>query len=305
MTIADGSLHSLHYIAESTYGTTPSTPTWTPLPHTATTLGLEKETIESEKLRGDRFVEDVRHGNKSIGGDVSGELEYGAFDDMLEAVLGGTWSTNVLKVGSTRRSFTFERKFSDIATPEWHRYTGCEVNTLSMSVAPNAMVGVTLGVIGQDTNLATAEVASSTYSADVGNLPFDSFTGSITEGGSSIAVVTSLELTLENGLESKFAVGSAITNRPSIGKSRVSGNLTAYFESKTLYEKFVNETASDIVFVLTDPDGNDLTIDITNVKYTSGRVDVSGPGSVTVPMDFIGLYSSGDASNLVITRAPA
>ncbi len=305
MTIADGSLHSLHYIAESTYGTTPSTPTWIPLPHTATTLGLEKETIESEKLRGDRFVEDVRHGNKSIGGDVSGELEYGAFDDMLEAVLGGTWNTNVLKVGSTRRSFTFERKFSDIATPEWHRYTGCEVNTLSMSVAPNAMVGVTLGVIGQDTNLATAEVASSTYSADVGNLPFDSFTGSITEGGSSIAVVTSLELTLENGLESKFAVGSAITNRPSIGKSRVSGNLTAYFESKTLYEKFVNETASDIVFVLTDPDGNDLTIDITNVKYTSGRVDVSGPGSVTVPMDFIGLYSSGDASNLVITRAPA
>ena len=80
MTIADGSLHSLHYIAESTYGTTPATPTWTPLPHTATTLGLDKETIESEKLRGDRFVEDVRHGNKSVGGDASGELEYGIRD---------------------------------------------------------------------------------------------------------------------------------------------------------------------------------------------------------------------------------
>ena len=305
MTIADGSLHSLHYIAESTYGTTPSTPTWTPLPHTATTLGLDKETIESEKLRGDRFVEDVRHGNKSVGGDASGELEYSAFDDMLEAVLGGTWATNVLKVGSTRRSFTFERKFPDIATPEWHRYTGCEINTLSLSVAPNAMVGVTLGIIGQDTSIATAEVASSTYSADVGNLPFDSFTGSINEGGSSIAVVTALELTLENGLESKFAVGSALTNRPSIGKSRVSGSLTTYFESKTLYEKFVNETASDIVFTLTDPDGNDLEVDITNVKYTTGRVDVSGTGSITVPMDFIGLYSSGDASNLVITRTAA
>jgi len=305
MTIADGAQHSLHYIAESTYGSTPATPTWTPLPHTATTLGLEKETIESEKLRGDRFVEDIRHGNKSIGGDVSGELEYGAFDDMLEAVLGGTWSTNVLKVGTTRRSFTFERKFADLATPEWHRYTGCEVNTISLSVAPNAMIGVTLGIIGQDTSLATAEVASSTYSADVGNLPFDSFTGTINEGGSSIAVVTALDLTLENGLESKFAVGSPITNRPSIGKSRVSGSLTVYFESKTLYEKFVNETASDIVFTLTDPDGNDLQFDITNVKYTSGRVDVSGPGSVTVPMDFVGLYSSGDASNLVITRTAA
>ena len=305
MTIADGTQHSLHYIAEVTYGTTPATPTWIPLPHTGTTLGLEKETIESEKLRGDRFVEDVRHGNKSISGDVSSELEYAALDDMLEAVLGGTWATDVLKVGATRRSFTFERKFADLATPEWHRYTGCELNSLSINVAPNAMVGVTLGIIGQDTNLATAEIASSTYSADVGNLPFDSFTGSITEGGGAIAVVTSIDMTIENGLEAKFAVGSEITNRPSIGKSRVSGNLTAYFESKTLYEKFVNETASDIVFVLTDTAGNDLTVDITNVKYTSGRVDVSGPGSITVPMDFIGLYSSGDASSVVVTRAAA
>jgi hypothetical protein len=55
------------------------------------------------------------------------------------------------------------------------------------------MVTATFSVIGKDLSLATAEVASSTYSADVGNTPFDSFTGSITEGGSSIATVTSLE----------------------------------------------------------------------------------------------------------------
>ena len=305
MTIANGAQHSLHYIAESTYGTTPSTPTWTPLPHNATSLALTKDAIESEKLRGDRQIEDFRHGNKQIGGDVTSELEYGALDDIIEAVMCGTWTTNVLKAGTTRRSFTLERKFADLDTPEFHRYTGCEFNTLSMSIAPNALVTATVGVIGKDISLATAEIASSTYSADVGNTPFDSFTGSITEGGSSIATVTSLEFTVENGLEALFSVGSDTTNRPSIGKSRVSGTLTTYFDSKALYEKFVNETASEIVCTLTDSAGNDLQIDIPNVKYNSGQPDVSGEGAVTISMDFVALYSTSDASQLVFTRTAA
>jgi len=305
MAIANGAQHSLHYIAESTYGTTPATPTWTPLPHTGTTLALSKDGIESEKLRGDRQIEDFRHGNKSIGGEVSAEMEYGAFDDILEAVMCGTWSTNVLKSGTTRRSFTLERKFADLATPEFHRYTGVEFNSLALSIAPNAMVSATFSVVGKDIALATAEVASSTYSADVGNTPFDSFTGSITEGGSSIATVTSLDITIENGLEPLFSVGSDTTNRPSIGKSRVTGSLTTYFDSKALYEKFINETASEIVCTLTDTAGNDIQIDIPNVKYNSGQPDVSGEGAVTVAMDFVALYSSSDASQLVITRTAA
>ena len=305
MAIANGAQHSLHYIAESTYGTTPATPTWTPLPHTGTTLALSKDGIESEKLRGDRQVEDFRHGNKSIGGDVTSEMEYGAFDDILEAVMCGTWATNVLKSGTTRRSFTLERKFADLDTPEFHRYTGVEFNTLSLSISPNAMVGATFSVVGKDLSLATAEVASSTYSADIGNTPFDSFTGSITEGGSSIATVTSLEITIENGLEPLFSVGADTTNRPSIGKSRVTGSLTTYFDSKALYEKFINETASEIVCTLTDTAGNDIQIDIPNVKYNSGQPDVSGEGAVTIAMDFVALYSSSDASQLVITRTPA
>tara|TARA_R110000868_G_scaffold338663_1_gene599435 strand:+ start:8887 stop:9804 length:918 start_codon:yes stop_codon:yes gene_type:complete len=303
MAIANGAQHSIHYIAEATYGTTPSTPTWIPLPHTGTSLSLSKDAIESEKLRGDRQVEDFRHGNKSISGDISSELEYAAFDDILEAVLCGTWATDVLKAGVTRRSFTVERKFADLTTPEYHRYTGCEFNTLSLSVSPNSMVGATFGVIGKDLVLATAAVASSTYSADVGNSPFDSFTGSISEGGSTIGTVTSIDITIENGLEPLFSVGSSTTNRPSIGKSRATGSLTTYFESKTLYEKFINETSSAITLTLTDVAGNSYEIDMSTVKYNSGSPDVSGEGSVTISMDFVALFNGSDSSQIVITRA--
>ncbi len=305
MTIANGAQHSIAYIAESTYGTTPSTPSFKPFANTGTTLGISKDGIESEKLRGDRQVEDFRHGNKSVSGDVSAELEYEAFDDILEAVMCGTWNTNVLKAGTTRRSFTIERKFADLTAPEWHRNTGCEFNSLSLSVSPNAMVEATFGVVGQNLSIGTTAITGSSYAADSTNKPFDSFTGSIQEGGSAISTVTSIELSLENGIEPLFAVGSQTTQRPSIGKSRLTGTLTTYFEDKTLYEKFLNETESTIQLVLTDLDGNSYTIDLPRVKYNSGQPDVSGEGAITVSMEFVALYDTTDTTQIKITRADA
>jgi len=305
MTIANGAQHSLHYVAETTYGTTPASPTFNPLPHTGTTLAASKDAIESEKIRGDRQVEDFRHGNKTIGGDVTAELEYEAFDDLLEAALCGAWDTDVLKAGVTRRSFSVQRKFGDLSTPEYHTYTGCEVNALSLSVSPNSMVTTTFGIIGKDLSLATSPISGSTFGSDVGNSPFDSFTGSITEGGSSIATVTSIEMSLENGIEPLFSVGSQTTGRPSIGRSRLTGTLTTYFENKSLYEKFLNETSSSIVLTLTDLDGNSYSINIPNVKYNSGQPDVSGEGAVTIALEFVGLYDDTESSQVVITRTAA
>ena len=304
MPIANGAQHSIHFISEATYGTTPATPAFKPFPHTGTNLAMTKDGLESEKLRGDRQVEDFRHGNQTISGDISAELEYGDLDDILQAVLCGTWAADVLKAGTTRRSFTIERKFADLTVPEWHRYTGCEFNTFSLSVSPNAIVTSTFGVIGKGLALATTAIAGSTYAAATVAQPFDSFTGSITEGGSAIAVVTSIEFTLENGLEPLFAVGSKTTNRPSIGKSRLTGTMTTYFESKTLYEKYINETSSSILLTLVDLAGNQYIFDFSNVKYNSGQPDVSGEGAVTVSMDFIALYDATDASQIVITRDP-
>lgn len=303
--IAEGSQHSVSMIVEVTYGTTPSTPAMTSLPHTAFTLGLQKDAIQSSKLRADRQIEDVRHGNVQIGGDLTAELEYGAFDAVLEAVFMGTWSGDVLKVGSTRRSFTIERKFANIATPEWWRYTGCEFNTMNLSVAPNSMIGATFGVVGQGLSIGTAIISGQTYGADVGNIPFDSFTGAITEGGSAIAIVTAADISLDNGLEPRFVIGSNETIQPTAKRSNCSGSITAFFESKTLFEKFQNETASELVLTLTDPAGADYAIDIPNIKYMGGNPDVSDEGSVSITMDFQALYSSGDASQIVITRTAA
>lgn len=310
-TTATGARHSMAYIEEVTRGTTPATPAFSNIRHVGTTLGLSKTTIESGEIRDDRQIAFLRHGNKSVAGDISVEMSYGTFDDFLEAALCGTWVTDTpsvgidqLQVGTTRRYFTVERKFSNLAVPEWHRYTGAEVNMLSLSIAPDAIVTGTFGFIAKDTSIGTAIIAGATYGAATTTEPFTSFEGSITEGGSPLGIVTSLEMSLENGLNPLFVVGDSTSDDPSIGRSRVTGTVGVYFQSKTLLEKFINETASALIFTLVDPAGNQYEFTLPNIKYTGGQPDVSGEGEVTISLPFTALYDSTEGSNLTIERNP-
>ena len=305
MTIATGSKHSLHYVAESTYGTTPATPVFLPMCITGVSTGLTRDAIESGCLSADRQLKDVRNGNKQVGGSIDSELIYGEADTWLEAALMGTWTANVLKAGVTRRSFTVERGFNGLDVPEYHRPTGLELTGFDISLAPNSLATITYNTLAQSLVIGTAIVAGATYSPMTTNVPFDSFTGTITEGGSAIAVVTQIDMSLDNGMEPAFVLFNDETIRPSDSKSRLTGTLTAYYESKELYEKFVNGANSAIVFAMIDPDGNQYEFNIPNVKYTGGNPDVSGDGPVTLALEFSAIYDPTESSQIVITRTAA
>ena len=312
--MANGSRHSMRYVAEASYGVTPTTPAFKPIRHTGTTLALTKEALQSEEIRNDRQIADFRHGAFQTGGDINVELSYGSFDELLGAVLCGTWAadtpvlgTGQLKAGIERRSFTIERHFGDLLTAQkpYHRFTGVEFNTLAVSVAANAMITATLGVVGQGFATNTAEIAGATYATATTTSPLDSFTGSLKEAGSLIAVITEIQLNVENGLESRFVVGSKQSIRPSIGRSNVSGTITAYFEDSTLLDKFVNETESSIEFELPDGAGNNLIFKLPRVKYNGGQPDVEGEGPITLSMPFQALLDATTGTNLIIERTPA
>lgn len=309
--IATGARHSMGIIPEVTYGVTPATPAFDDIRHTSCSLALTKSSLESAEITPDRQIKHFRHGNKSVAGDIGIELSYTTFDALLEAALGGAWDADVpalgtdqLQVGTTRRSFTAERIFANLAIPEYHRYKGLEVNSFSLTVAPDAIVSGSFTCIAQGYEIDTAIIAGATYNAASVTEPFDSFSGVITEGGVTIGIVTSVDMTLENGLNPLFVVGSAETIDPSIGKSRVTGTVNVFFESKTLLEKFVNETPSSLVFTLVDPDGNAYDFTLPNIKYTGGQPDVSGEGEIVIALPFTALYDSTEGSNLTIERTP-
>ncbi len=305
--MSDGSRHALHIGPEATYGAGLNGTTLKTVRHTGCTIGLSKSGLESAELRQDRQITDYRHGAWQIGGDISTELSYGSYDDLLEAVFLGTWAADTLKAGITRRSFLLERLFSDIlpANKPYHRFLGLEMNTLKLQITAEEMITAVFGAVGKETVLDIAALAGVTVDPPTTTPPMDAFTGVLLEGGTSLACITELSIDLNNSLEPRYCVGSNKTNLPSIGRSNVTGQVTAYFEDSTLIDKFINETETSIEMNMPDSPGNNYKLTLPKIKYTGGKPDVSGEGPITLAMPFQAIYDPISQTNIQLDRTAA
>lgn len=303
--MADGSRHSLFHIPEVTYAVTPTTPEFKKCRYVTCTLGITKDSLKSSELRSDRQIADFRLGQNKVGGAITGELSMDPeLQTFLEATLGGTWTENVLKVGTTRRSFSFLRHFEDMANTEkaWMLLNGGEFSTLSITASAGKIATYSADVIGKGFAIATAAPTGATFDAASSVPVMDAFTGTISEGGSAIAVVTEVQMKLDNGMDRKFVLGSKDTLHPQQGVSDVSGSISAYFESTALFEKFLAESATSLSFQLSNGSSS-YTFSLPNLKYTSGQPDVSSAGAVLATMNFQAVLSPTDGTQLSITRA--
>lgn len=208
-------------------------------------------------------------------------------------------STDLLKVGTTQKSMFIERRFADIS--KFLLYNGCVANTLSLSMTPGQIVTGSVGLVGSKLTTSSSEVA--TPAAATTDDAFSGFEGVLLEGGTEIAIVTSVSLNLTNGVEANFVIGTDETPQLSTGRSNLTGTLTAFFEDLTLLDKFINETESSLRITLTDPAFKLLQINAPRIKYNGGDVPVSGEQSLQIDMPFQALLSTADASNLIFTRA--
>lgn len=229
-------------------------------------------------------------------------------DDAAAEAVTVTTRTMVLKAGIVRRSFSVLRNFSDLtgsALP-FHLLTGQEVDKLAMTVGVNALIKMVFSFVGKDFPTPTQTApAGSTFGVATTTAPIDTFSGIIYEGGTPIAVVTEVTLTLENGLAARFVVGSPTTIRPSIGRSNLTAQVTAYFEDSSLLEKFVNETESSLVFNTNDLGGNGYRFTLPRIKYNGGQPDTQGQGAITIALPIQALMDQVSGSNIILEANPA
>lgn len=301
MAFATGGFHGLSYVPEVTMGTTPVTPAMKSVRHTSCSLGLTKESFQSNELRSDRQVSDLRHGAKKVEGEVGFELSYGAFDALLAAALFGTWNINVLKAGVTYQSFTMERRFTDIT--QFQVFTGVLVDSMSLNITPNGMVTGSFGLVGMGTSLSGTSLGTPTDVAT--NSPFDGFGGTLEEGGVTIAAISAITLELQNSLDPFFVVGSDSAVDINAGRCVVSGTVSAAFANTTLLNKFINETESSLSIELSDPLGNALEVYLPRIKYSGGDIPAANEGRIVMNMPFTALLDSVLATNIQLTRTPA
>ena len=300
MAFAQGSRSSLSYIVESTFGTTPAG-NFTNLPFSTHSLNLTKDRVAGNDIQNDRMPRVDRHGNRQVGGDVVVDLRDADYDEWLEAAMLNTWSTNVLKVGTTPKYFSIEDYAADI--DQARLFTGCTVNTMGVSLAPNQMVTTTFGVVGKDMTIGATE---KTQDAASGASPFDAYSGDLSignvGGASAVAIVTGLDFTLTNGYAPTFVIGDDSAPSLEYGRAEVEGTLSAYFEDASLINRFISETETEIEVSVGDG-SNTMTFNFPRVKINSADVGVDGPTSRVISMSFVALYDTTEATNLKITRS--
>jgi hypothetical protein len=213
-----------------------------------------------------------------------------------------TTSATEIKKGTTVTSFVIERYFIDVT--QYQLYTGGIINGFSLDLAPNGMVTGGFSFLFKD-----AENASSAYHdgdpVDVEtNRPFDSFTGYINENNTASEVLSALNFSLDNGFERNFVLMADTCPQMTSGRSNVTGSITAYFENKTLYDKFVNETESSLEVGFQDNNLNGYVITLPRVKYTSAETPVNSDGAIINTMNFQALDDATEASNIIIRKQP-
>lgn len=305
MPFAQGARSGLSYIPETTFGVTPATGNMITIPYVSNSLNLTKEELTSATLTPDRMPRNNRHGNRQAGGDISVEFAAVDFDPFLESVFMGSWTSNVLRVGTTLRTFSVEDALNDVNV--FRMFTGVTVGSLSLSVAPNQMATATFNLVGKD-GVITSTSARPTKTAPAGHAPFDSCSGAIRIGNAggtlaTIGTITSIELNINNDTSAAFVVGSCSAAQLEYGMATVTGTISAYVEDMTLYNRFVNETETALEFTLNNAAANrPYTFLIPRAKLNSGDMPVSGPKSRIMSVSFTGIYDATTNTVLQVTR---
>lgn len=308
MAFAQGSRSALRYIAESTFGVTPTTPTFAEIPVKTHSLSLSKERLEGADIQADRMPRVDRHGNRSASGLIEIDLREGDYDEFLESAMFSSFPTSgEMKIGTTPKFLSIEDAALDIS--QFRLFNGMAASTASFSIAPNQMVNTTFEMVGKDmTQSGSTASTGGTPTAITGNPPFDSYNGSIFEGGVTtsdlLGIVTSLEFSVSNSLAAIFAVGSDSAPQLEFGRAVVEGTMSVYYEDASLINKFLNETETELQVSVASPGGTDAyTFYFPRIKYNGANVPLANPQSRIIELPFVSLYDSTEASNLVLTRA--
>lgn len=208
-----------------------------------------------------------------------------------------------LPMGTTLKTFTIEKAHLDIDV--YQVFRGVIPSSLRLSVQPGRMITGSFGMVGMAGDEPTGAALDATPTAAPTSQPFDSYTGSIKEGGAAIAIATGLELVVDNGMEAKYRLFSTEAGGLLDKRANVTGTLTAWFQDSTLLAKFLAETESSLQFTLTDLDGNSYRFTFPRIKYSTGDTPVQGEGEVSLSMSWRAILDSTTGTNMIVDKIPA
>lgn len=391
MAIAKGVAKRVAYKKETNWGVLAGATGGQQLRRVTATFNLTKEAYESNEIRTDYQVADMRHGIRSVEGSLNGELSPTSYSDFMGSVLArdftavtaatgvsvtvavsgnfytitraaGSWITDGFHVGNAVRlsgaglavanqnnnlliaamtatvltvvplsetlpvaegpitgvtvsvpgmityapltghtddSYTVEEYYADIAQSE--TYTGLKVGSMAVQLPATGLVTCDFSFMGR--NLTRADTTPYFTAPAVAGTDgiFASVSGALVVNGIPRALITSMDFTVDRGLEAAQVIGSNLNADVFTGRIRVTGNMSTYFEDGTFRDYFDDEAKISVVVALStgsEKNADVVTFSMPVVKLGSdGKSD--GEMGVTRDHSFTALLNSDTTTGLI------
>lgn len=195
----------------------------------------------------------------------------------------------------TAALFLFEEYFADLDLAFLHKE--CRLGQMQISMPAEGIVTCGFTGLGRDTERlasGSSPFFASPTAATTTNL-LTSQGGQILVAGTSYATITSMNLNINIGTNSRPAAFTEYHPEIFTGMLDVTGSLTTYFESTTLPGYFDSETECEIAMMLTDSTSDAaefISIFLPRVKFGGAQFGDEAQNGIPVTMPFQALLKA-------------
>lgn len=384
-TAASSNTTALRYVAESTFGVTPTSPTLQELRYTGESLNFNIQNVTSNEVRSDRSTSDLVQTGADTSGDIQIELSATSYDDFIAASIGAslTWSSAItiaptsiaaasstntytivgavttglvagqwvklggftnaanngykkvltipssttftvaqtlttesavtgatlvvsqyVRNGANYTSFTIQKDLSlDGVNHVYFSFAGMRVGGMSLNFATGSILTGSFSFMGLAQTTSTTQISGATVNAATSTNVMNAV-GNITniffDNAPSTSSFANLTLDIKGNLRAQDAIGSLGHVGIALGRMAITGSTKIYFDSKTLYDKFLAATEFAYAFAVQDANNKAFVFDLPRVKFSSGSVVSSGlDQDIVFDANFEALRSSGASGFMV------
>lgn len=293
------------YVFETTEGTTPpDSANWQTARIVSDGIDAVPEFVQSDEIVSDRLRIDQRKVGDTISGAVVCRLSEDTLDAWLEALMQGTWTGDVLKAGTTKRSITWERWFQDADFYQW--FKGVQLNSMDITFG-RELITVTFNVMGMSSGTAgtgqslvgAGTIAAATSTEILAGIDTSSIEVDGTESALDIAGIT---LSLNNNMYPIYDLRAAGAGGHGSGFSDVSGTFDAYLADASLRAKLDNQTNFDLAFQVTIG-AKSFHFDMQTSKLSAAPITIPGGNQAIIQNCQFNVFKDATTgSNLTITR---
>lgn len=219
----------------------------------------------------------------------------------VQASTSATVLVKYARTGTNKKSFLFEKNFADIT--RFISFRGMRVGNWSMDLSSEQVITGTFGFLGAGAFSAGATISGSVTPA--GSLSVNSATanvGRIEENLVALATkIKGVKFNLNANPRALSAVSSKFPIGINYGSFDITGTIDAYFEDAALYDKFIANTDSSLIFEIISPEDDRTIFTFPAIEFLSAAPVGAGLNQdAMVSIEFASKRSSAFASQMQI-----